>query len=138
MTYADASALAKVVLQEDGSSEIRRLVGSGEVIISATVGYAEIRAAVAAAVRDGRLPARDEEAVSQIDDLWLRVDEIIVDQPLVRRAGDLAERFALRGYDAVHLAALMRVGGPEDIAFACWDSDLRRAANGLGYTLLPL
>ena len=30
---------------------------------------------------------------------------VVVDTELVRAAGDLAERDALRGYDAVHLAA---------------------------------
>jgi hypothetical protein len=41
-----------------------------------------------------------------------------------RSARDLAERHALRGYDAIHLAALLQAGGPAYGAFACWEGDL--------------
>ena len=48
--------------------------------------------------------------------------------PLPRRAdrsaGDLAERHALRGYDAIYLAALLQPDGPAHGAVACWDGDL--------------
>lgn len=44
---------------------------------------------------------------------------------------------SLRGYDAVHLAALLQFGGPQEVIFACWDTELRRAAAELGYSLIP-
>ena len=53
-----------------------------------------------------------------------------------RSAGDLAERHALRGYDAIHLAALLQAGGPAYGAFACWDGDLL-ARPQARYKLVP-
>lgn len=60
-----------------------------------------------------------------------------VELPLIRTAGDLAEQMRLRAYDAVHLAALRRLGEPGRVTFACWDADLREAARRLGYALIP-
>ena len=47
-----------------------------------------------------------------------------------RSARDLAERHALRGYDAIHLAAPLQAGGPAYGAFACWEGDLRAPPTG--------
>jgi uncharacterized protein len=58
-----------------------------------------------------------------------------VDEQLAREAGDLAERFALRGYDAVHLASALSLGGP--ITLVTWDADLRNAAAQTGCALAP-
>ncbi len=62
---------------------------------------------------------------------------ILIDEALLRRAGDLAETLGLRGYDAIHLAALEAAGEPGTIDFACRDDDLRAAARSLGYTVIP-
>jgi hypothetical protein len=59
-----------------------------------------------------------------------RVSEIPIDGDVIRSAGDLAERHALRGYDAIHLAALLQAGGPAHVTFACWDGDLRAPPAG--------
>ena len=53
-----------------------------------------------------------------------------IDGQLARDAGELAERLALRGYDAVHLASALALG--TDTTFVSWDADLRRAAASSG------
>jgi predicted nucleic acid-binding protein len=61
-----------------------------------------------------------------------------VDAELVQAAGDLAETQQLRGCDAIHLAAVVRLGPPNQVAYvACRDEDLRKAAGTLGYKLFP-
>src|SRR5690242_13818095 len=50
-----------------------------------------------------------------VQPVWARVSEIPIDGDLIRSAGDLAERHALRGYDAIHLAALLQAGGPAHV-----------------------
>ncbi len=64
------------------------------------------------------------------------MDVLGVDEHTVRRAGDLAERFALRGYDSVHLAAaeatLIRLGEGVDFRFLAFDRALEEAAAELG------
>lgn len=136
--YADTSALMKLVLEEPGSSEMEHAAGEVEGVSTAGIGYAELRAALASALRSGRV-AQDQRTarLQALEDVWEHVLEIPLDRSLLRYAGDLAEGLALRGYDAVHLAALTRVGSPSEVTLACWEADLRRAAQQLGYPLFP-
>jgi len=129
----------KLVIAEAGSTEMAGLGDDLEVLACANVGYAELPAAVAAAQRAGRLPGTAfTQAKRQLERVWSSTSPVVVDMAAVRRAGDLAEEHALRGYDAVHLAALQRLGPPSRVdRVACWDSELRRAAATLGYRLLP-
>ena len=61
-----------------------------------------------------------------IDELCEELDVIGLDATLARVAGELAERHALRGYDAVHLASALAI---EDagLVMATWDRDLAAA-----------
>ena len=138
IVYADTSALAKLVLQEPGSAEIQQVAMNADALASAAIAYVELRAAIAAAIHQGRIAeALRSVHVAELEQLWARLSEIPVDHLLLRRAGELAERMALRGYDAVHLAAMIEAGTPDAVGLACWDVDLRRAASELGYTLVP-
>ena len=71
---------------------------------------------------------------------WELISAIMPDERMLRHAGDLAERFELRGYDSVHLAAAesLRVGaGVPFLCFASFDDHLNQAAVQLGFQLLP-
>lgn len=61
---------------------------------------------------------------------WTAVTAIELDAPLGEAAGELAERHALRGTDAIHLAtaAAVRDSGRDRIVFGSWDRELRDAA----------
>ena len=136
--YGDTSALAKLVIDEPGTAEMFSAVNNAELLVSVAIAYVELRAAVAVALRDGRLSSdRRNTAMLFWEDLWQSMSEVPVDRPLLRHAGDLAESMRLRSYDAVHLAALLQCGAPGEVAFACWDTDLRRVAGELGYSLIP-
>ncbi len=138
IAYADTSALMKLLVSETGSAEMRNLAASAEAVATATIAYVELRAAIAAAVRDRRIRrSRRDRVVAEIERLWSQVLTIGVDEALLRHAGDLAEMMGLRAYDAIHLAAVEAAGGPGGIEFACWDNDLRKAASSLGYNLFP-
>ncbi len=106
----------------------------------AHIAYVELRAAIASAERAGRLPgASFTRARRRLERVWASTSPIIVDMSVAKRAGDLAESHRLRGYDAVHLAALQRLGSPRLVhRVACWDDDLRRAASDEGYALFPV
>lgn len=139
IVYADTSALAKLLLEERGSTEMVAIIRDAERLVSAAIAYVELRAALAAAFRLGRIrpPLRDN-FMAVLERLWSNTYEVAVDRALLRQAGNLAEQMRLRAYDAVHLAALCESGEPGDLAFACWDGDLRNAARELGYHLVPL
>ena len=69
---------------------------------------------------------------------WRRLRVIEVTQPLVELAGDLADTFGLRGYDAVQLASAQQVAvaGGEDLCYVSFDRRLNRAAQVLGMNLV--
>ena len=58
-----------------------------------------------------------------------------IDEPLARQAGDLAEEFKLRGYDAVQLASALALGAATTLV--TWDNDLGRAAIARGCGVAP-
>lgn len=67
--------------------------------------------------------------VHELDAEWGAYNIVDVTDPLVRRAGSLAERHTLRGYDAVQLAAALNVKAPGiDLEFASFDVPQIRAA----------
>ena len=136
--YGDTSALAKLFLEEQGSPDMRTSVAGTDRVVSVGLIYVQLRAALAAAIRDRRLPSRRrDDTVADLDRFWDTVFTIAADDTLLREAGDLAEQMRLRAYDAVQLAALRTAGDPGEVMFACWDNDLRSAAKQLGYTVMP-
>jgi predicted nucleic acid-binding protein len=106
-------------------------------VASSQLIYPEARAAAAAAHRGSRIDARTlRTAVRAIDELCQELDMIGLDDTLARVAGDLAERHALRGYDAVHLASAIAVDDP-DLVMATWDRDLATASIEQNHTVVP-
>ncbi len=137
IAYFDSSALVKLVVEEDGSDEVAVLWDGADVVVSSRVAYPEVRAALAAASRNGRLTGRSlAEAKRQWARFWdaLRVVELSDEVGLL--SGDLAEAHRLSGFDAVHLASALLVSG-DDVVVATWDSRLRAAADATGLPTLP-
>jgi predicted nucleic acid-binding protein len=98
--------------------------------------YPEARAAVAAAGRAGRIDGEIQSvAVQELDALYAQLRIVGIDEPLARHAGELAERHALRGYDAVHLACALAFDAHE-VLLATWDSALNEAAGETGRLLV--
>ncbi len=111
ITYVDTSTLLKRLLEEDGSARADVIWESADVLVSAALVVVESRAALAAAERGGRLTVREHRSVKAgLVDLLEEVAIVEVTVELVAVAADLAEEEALRGYDAVHLAAALEVG----------------------------
>jgi uncharacterized protein len=129
--YLDASALVKLYVEESRSAAVASRVEHAEAVVTARVTYAEARAAFARHRREGGLtPAALRRVVRELDGEWGSYNVVDVSDPVVRRAGVLAERHALRGYDAVQLAAALdvRAGGGADLEFVSFDARLARAA----------
>lgn len=105
-----------------------KLWGSAYPVASSILVYPEGRAALAAAQRLGRL-GKDahKEALVDFEDLYADMATIGIDRELAVRAGEYAEDFKLRGYDAVHLATALELGD-EEIVLVTWDRDLAQAA----------
>ena len=87
---------------------------------------------MAAAQRLGRLGATEHrEALAAFEEVYAELVTVGVDQELATRAGEYAETFSLRGYDAVHLATALELGD-EEVVLVTWDRDLTGAAERAG------
>jgi predicted nucleic acid-binding protein len=124
------------VIAEEGSELASELWATPHPGFSSILAYPEGRAALAAARRGARLnTAAHTRALEDFESLHGELSLIGIDVQLAREAGELAERFALRGYDAVHLASALSAG--EAITLVSWDENLRRAAAHNGCALAP-
>lgn len=135
--YFDTSgALACLLSVRSGHRIAREAWASADAVASVRLAYAEARAALAAERRGGRLrPSRYARARQGWSELWGELVIIEADEQLVERAGNLAERYALRGYDAVHLAGA-EASGCQVLVSA--DRDLCRASLECGLAVLDL
>ena len=91
----------------------------------------EIRAALARRRRDGGLlTASYQRILRDLAADWPQFFLLVANCQLVRDAGDVAERYRLRAYDALHLASALtfQMKLQEPVTFACWDTTLSNAA----------
>ena len=132
IAYFDTSALIKLVLVEEGSQIALQLWNGADVVLTSLLSYPEARAALARGRRSHRLTQAEHVAAKNALTKYINQTRIIdLTEELAQRAGDLAELFHLRGYDAVHLACAVAPDDP-GIVMTSWDLDLREAAEEAG------
>lgn len=125
------------MLDEPGSPIALELWSAATRVYSSQVAYPELRAAIAAAGRAGRFGRRRLPVlVRAVDELDAEIDTIAVDEQLARHAGELAQRHALRGFDAIHLAAALTAHS-ERLVVVTWDRSLADAAHEAGCMVAP-
>ncbi len=138
--YLDTSALVKLYAEEEGSELVRQGVRASALIATSLMSYAEMRSALARKSRSREISrAVFAKCKKEFDRDWLRLHRLPVDEPLVRKAGELAEEHALRALDALHLATAdsLQTALRDAVTFACFDGTLNRAAEARGLTVLP-
>ena len=131
ITYVDTSAMIKLLINETGSTAAKRIWLSADEVTSAKIVAVEAHAALGAARRGHRLtPAEYRWAVAELDILLAQTTLVDITDEVITRAISLAVHEALRGYDAIHLAAALLVGAD---TLTSSDTDLCAAAarNGL-------
>jgi predicted nucleic acid-binding protein len=132
--YFDSSALVKLLIRERGSAEAWENWLAATPPVCCRLGFVEARAALAAARRTGRLDeALHRTGKRLLNELWEEVAPVEADEALVVLAADLAEKHALRGYDAVHVAAALAAATP---LFVSADADQLRAAHAENLAVL--
>lgn len=120
LTYADASALVKLVVEEPESGAMNLWFVESTRVLTSRIGVVETLRAASRRVHD----AGHREAVVR------GVEVIEVDQAIAGVAAAL-EPPALRTLDAIHLASAMALM-PELDAFVTYDDRLAEAARAIG------
>ncbi|MEM7353451.1 MAG: type II toxin-antitoxin system VapC family toxin [Acidobacteriota bacterium] len=132
----DTSSLIKLYLDEEHSALVHSWVDSAEILCTSRVAYPEAMAALARRRRVGDL---DDDSFRVIRDAvsgeWAGFSTIDLNE---QRAGELAVRLGLRGFDAVHLAAAHEVAEVEgtSVFFSSFDKQLNRIARADGLAVL--
>ncbi len=139
--YLDTSALVKLYVEEPLSQKLTVAVAESEAVATSLIAYTEARASFARARREARLPIQIyRRIVEAFSEDWPRYIAVAVTDRLVKDAGDLAANRALRGYDALHLAAALslsqQVTAP--VTFLAFDRALSLAAKREALCLHPL
>lgn len=143
--FADSSSLAKRYVSETGSVWLRALLNpaTGNVTVVARITSVELIAAFTRRERGGSLSpadailARTDLRTHLISEYQIvEVDELVVDRAML-----LAETHGLRGYDAVQLAAALKVNasylaaGHNAITLLSSDTELNAAASAEGLSV---
>lgn len=137
IAYFDSSAFVKLLVEEDGSEVAGAVWDACETVTTSRLAYPEVRAALAAAHRAGRLDGVALTAASDTwEDYWASVAVVELGRAVAERAGALAGEHGLRGADAVHLASMDALDDPTAV-FAAWDRRLRAGAASSGARLVP-
>ena len=136
--YFDTSALVKLLLRDEGDAfTVREVLAAVDATFTSRIAHPEGRGALAAARRAGRLAPREHaRAIRDLDRAISSLRVVELHPGLARAAGDVAERFALRALDAVHLASALALGG-RDTVVVTWDRTLALAATAAGLAVAP-
>lgn len=135
--YLDSSSLVKIYLEEAESDLVREWVEAAEAVATSRVAYPEILSTFTRRKEEGDLDLDTLELLHEsLDSDWA---EFVLLPLRERRAGALAMKHVLRGFDAVHLAAvseLREILGDDTVLFSSFDGRLVRAARAEGVTVL--
>jgi predicted nucleic acid-binding protein len=132
--FFDTSALVKLLLREPGAAVVAEAWLLADPPVCSRLALVEARAALAAAHRARRHDATQHRRLKRsFAEMWSQASVVEVDEAVVLLAADLAEEHALRGYDAVHVAAALTAASP---LFVSADADQLRAAEALKLTTL--
>ena len=120
VTYADASALVKLVVAEADSDAMLRWFVESERVLTSRVGIIETM----------RASSRREHDPEHREAVLRDVEVIELDVPITLAAATVDPPL-LRSLDAIHLASAMALG-PELVAFVTYDDRLAEAARAVG------
>lgn len=138
--YLDTSALVKLFVLEQGSREVDEIASRVDALATSVVAYAEARATFARLFREGFTTSRKHgERIAKLNEDWDKYIRVELTAALARSAGEAAEAYGLRGFDAIHLASALslrdRIAIP--CVFAAFDPRLRSAAASAGLEVIP-
>ncbi|HEX7599247.1 MAG TPA: type II toxin-antitoxin system VapC family toxin [Polyangia bacterium] len=144
--YLDTSALVKLFVNEDGSGQVRALANgraAANILLVSRLGYTEASVSLARMVHFGRIPASDlPHQLGVLEKYWEEsIQEVDLSEDVLQDARQLAQRFPLRTYDAIHLASareakrMLKDGFKGELRFLAYDAGVLQAARALGFAI---
>ena len=119
---------------------MQRLLNEAYLVSTSRITYAETRAAFVRAKQNGLISDNEYTQITRnfIAD-WEACFTLDITEPIIYLAGDLTERYMIRGFDAIHLASGLILSRKvnDAISFACWDARLWKAAKKEGFEVAP-
>lgn len=137
--YLDTSALVKAYISEHASQTVLAEIKTTKIIASSILAFVEAHCAFSRIKREKKLTEKEIETVkTSFNKDWQNYMVIEATESLAQHAADLADAFGLRAYDSVHLASanLLAKQSRKTVTFACFDTQLNKAAHVLGLKLL--
>ncbi len=128
--FLDTSAFAKLYIEEDGSAEVRGLVGEADPLVVSTIVLPEALSALRRLVREGKLGEDDysllkERLCRDIAD----IEVAPISEKAIGKAVVVIESHPIRTLDALHIGAALAAGVP---LLVTADSRQAEAARGSG------
>lgn len=143
--FCDTSALVKRYVIETGSAWLTATIDpkGGNYVFIARITFVEVISAISRKERGGHIPANDSAtAQTQFEtDYSSEFVSVEIAATLILEAAKLAEKHALRGYDAVQLAAALQTQTKRaarnlpPLTLLSADTDLNAAAIAEGLTV---
>jgi uncharacterized protein len=138
LVYFDASAFVKLLVEEPGTELAVALWDGCDAAVSSRLSYPEVRAALAAALRNHDLDRNGHALAEESwEGFWAATRPVELTPAVGRHAGQLAEDHALRGADAVHLASALAMSD-RSLIVAAWDRRLHAGAVAAGLGVAPV
>lgn len=136
IAYVESSGLAMMALRQAGHLELQtRLLAFDEQVCQA-VGIIELSSAAARWIRRTQPTPQYAQSVREsIEEIWRTTTKHAIDDAQIQRAAGLCERYQLRAYDALHLAAaesLMRIVSSKHMRWFGFDEMQNKAAVAIG------
>lgn len=115
--YFDTSSIAPMLIHEANEQRCRALWQDASQIVTSRITYVEAQSAIEEAARADRIdPAQARSARTMLDDMWREVYVMELGPDLMYGAAACAREYALRGFDAIHCASAMTLGGVDVLA----------------------
>jgi len=139
IVYLDTSSLVKLYVEEIDSEKMKDVARNAAAISTAKIAYAEARSAFARKQKEGGFSLNAlRKIVEELNRDWESYFVIEITDGLIRFAGDTAERYLLRGFDAIHLASAVHLKNKinSEIYFSSHNTRLNQAAEKEGMIIL--
>jgi predicted nucleic acid-binding protein len=143
--YLDTSALVKRYIAEQGTAWVGALTdaAAGHTLSTVRLTGPELITAIVRRSRGGSIPPSEVPRIlANFRFDWGSLYDIVeAREPIVSSAMNVAERFRLRGYDAVHLAAALEIHrqrqaeGLDPLTFISADTEQLGAADAEGLSV---